>query len=200
MNPDEPFRTICIAGAFLIVPFMLYHRLRAHVPGEKLDRWQEGKLILFTLRPVALAFGAMFIGFMISPPSVRWAALPVAAWVRWIGVGMAVSAGLVLAWAVPALGRNLTDTVVTRAAATLVTSGPYRWVRHPFYVAVALAVLGNSLAAANWFMLVTGTGVIGLLALRTPREEARLIEKFGDAYRAYARHTGRFLPRRRDRS
>jgi len=34
-----------------------------------------------------------------------------------------------------------------------------------------------------------------MLAIRTPIEEARLIEKFGDEYRAYMRRTGRFIPR-----
>jgi protein-S-isoprenylcysteine O-methyltransferase Ste14 len=37
--------------------------------------------------------------------------------------------------------------------------------------------------------------VIALLAARTPREEEKLIEKFGDQYRAYMSRTGRFLPR-----
>ena len=45
---------------------------------------------------------------------------------------------------------NLTDTVVTRKEHTLVTSGPYRWVRHPFYSAFGLAVLANSVTAANF--------------------------------------------------
>ena len=195
MNPDEPFRTIAVAGAFLLFPFMLYHRIRAHVPGERIDRSQEGRLILFTLRPVAFAFMAGLIAFMIAPATMRWAALPLPAWARWTGVGLAVSAGLMLVWAVPALGRNLTDTVVTRRAATLVTTGPYRYVRHPFYWAVGLALFGNALTASSWFLLITGSIVLGLLILRTPTEEAKLIEKFGEDYRSYMQRTGRFFPR-----
>jgi protein-S-isoprenylcysteine O-methyltransferase Ste14 len=88
----------------------------------------------------------------------------------------------------------VTDTVVTRKEHTLVTTGPYRWVRHPFYVAFALAVLANSLVTANWFLFVTGGVVFVLLVVRTRKEEHRLIERFGDEYRAYMRRTGRFFP------
>jgi protein-S-isoprenylcysteine O-methyltransferase Ste14 len=85
--------------------------------------------------------------------------------------------------------------VVTRREHTLVTSGPYRWVRHPFYAAVALMVLANGLVAANWFLLMTGGLLFGLLAIRSRREEDNLVARFGEQYRDYIRSTGRFLPR-----
>ena len=100
-----------------------------------------------------------------------------------------------LIWAFRHLGRNLTDTVVTRREHTLVIDGPYRWVRHPFYGSVALFVLGTSLIAANWFLFVTGGLVIGLLIIRTRTEEEKLLGRFGDSYRAYMERTGRFVPK-----
>ena len=93
------------------------------------------------------------------------------------------------------LGKNLTDTVVTRTEHTLVTRGPYRWVRHPFYLATALAVVANSLVTANWFLALTGGISFGLLVLRTRIEEEKLIERFGEDYNEYMKRTGRFLPR-----
>jgi len=121
-------------------------------------------------------------------------ALPV--WLRWLGAGIAVIGGALFVWTFRNLGKNLTDTVVTRREHTLVTTGPYRWVRHPFYVAAALSMLGNSLAAANWFLLGGGALVFILLAIRTPIEEAQLLARFGGAYEAYMQRTHRFLPRR----
>jgi len=50
-----------------------------------------------------------------------------------------VLGGGLLIWTLRTLGANLTDTVITRKEHTLVTSGPYRWVPHPFYDAVGLA-------------------------------------------------------------
>ena len=78
---------------------------------------------------------------------------------------------------------NLTDTVVTRRAHTLVTHGPYGWVRHPFYDSMALLILASSLIAANWFFLLTGSVVLFLIVVRTRTEEEKLLARFGDAYR-----------------
>jgi protein-S-isoprenylcysteine O-methyltransferase Ste14 len=106
-----------------------------------------------------------------------------------------VIAGALLIWTLRNLGRNLTDTVVTRRAHTLVCSGPYRWVRHPFYDAVALCILANAITAANWFLFLTGGLVVVLLIVRTRKEEENLLLRFGDSYRAYVERTGRFLPK-----
>ena len=84
--------------------------------------------------------------------------------------------------------------MVTRKQHTLVTTGPYRWMRHPLYTSAALLGLANSLAAANWFFFVTGCAVFLLLAIRTRKEEENLIARFGDDYRNYMQRTGRFVP------
>jgi protein-S-isoprenylcysteine O-methyltransferase Ste14 len=100
-----------------------------------------------------------------------------------------------LVWALPNLGTNLTDTVVTRQHHTLVTQGPYRWVRHPFYIAMALVIGGAALLSANWFVLLMGLVVFSLLALRSRVEEEQLLARFGEEYRAYRDRTGKFIPR-----
>jgi steroid 5-alpha reductase family enzyme len=64
------------------------------------------------------------------------------------------------------------------------------------YDCMALVALSAGLMAANWFVLVSGVAVFSLLAARTATEEAKLLERFGDPYRAYRMRTGRFLPRR----
>jgi len=195
MTPDQTFRMILIAGALVLFPIMIYHRLRSQATGESLDRWQEGPFILFTLRPVGIASMLGLIAYMIDPSWMRWSSVPLPAAARWAGVGLGVIAGGLLVWTLRSLGTNLTDTVVTRRAHTLVTTGPYRWVRHPFYVAGALAILANSLAAANWFILLTGGLAASLMVVRTRIEEQKLLERFGDSYKAYRGRTGRFLPR-----
>jgi protein-S-isoprenylcysteine O-methyltransferase Ste14 len=49
--------------------------------------------------------------------------------------------------------------------------------------------------ADNWFIAVLGILAFIAMAVRTPKEEANLIEKFGDEYREYMMRTGRFLPK-----
>ncbi len=178
-----------------MLPIAATYRLRSGRAGDKLDRRQEGLLILLTLRPAALAAAAGLIAYMIDPRSMAWSSMPVPVWARWCGVGLAALAGMLLIWTFHTLGPNLTDTVVTRRVHTLVTNGPYRWVRHPLYTSTAFMVLGNALAAANWFLLAAGTLVFTMMVVRTKREEAFLIARFGDSYREYMGRTGRFLPR-----
>jgi protein-S-isoprenylcysteine O-methyltransferase Ste14 len=126
---------------------------------------------------------------------MAWSSVPLPDWLRWAGIGLGVLGGALLVWTLRTLGPNLTDTVVTRERHTLVTGGPYRWVRHPFYDAVGLAIVANSLAAANWFLMLTGGLAWILMVVRSRREEERLLARFGDPYRAYTERTGKFIPK-----
>lgn len=194
MDDDQAFRTVLIIAFLAILPVGLYHRLKAGTR-EKLDRRQEGWFILATLRPLGAVFWFGTIAWMIDPRWLAWAALPVPVWLRGAAVGlMAVACGL-LVWTFRSLGSNLTDTVVTRQAHTMVAHGPYRWIRHPLYTTVALLTVAISLITANWFLLATGVAVFSLLVVRTRTEEANLVARFGDRYLAYMERTGRFLPR-----
>ena len=195
MGDDSTFRIALLIGMLVFMPIAIYRRVRSQATGEKLDRRQEGYFILLTLRPLGIATMVGAIAFVISPRSMEWSSIALPAWMRWTGVAMGAIAGVLLTWTLSHLGQNLTDTVVTRKGHTLVTTGPYAWVRHPFYTSAALAIVANSLVTANWFVFTTGCLALTLLVVRCQTEEVNLIARFGDAYRAYARRTGRFLPR-----
>ena len=195
MQDDHTFRLALLAIVLLQCPIAVFYRLQSQATREPLDRRQEGWFILLTLRPLGLAMWVGVIAFLIDPSYMAWSSMPLPAWLRWTGVAVcAMGAGL-LTWTLSRLGKNLTDTVVTRREHALVTRGPYRFVRHPFYDAAALFVLGISLVASNWFFLLGGAAVVGLLALRTPTEEANLLARFGAPYQEYLERTGRFLPK-----
>ncbi|MFY9607998.1 MAG: isoprenylcysteine carboxylmethyltransferase family protein [Blastocatellia bacterium] len=197
MNQEATFRAVLGGGFLALVMLTLYHRLRSWTSKEELDRRQEGLFILATLRPVGLLLWLGVIGYLVNPVWMVWSSVLLPAWLRWTGVAVyAFGLGL-LTWTLWGLGTNLTDTVVTRRAHTLVMHGPYRWVRHPFYDAMALLILAIALIAANWFLLVTGAVVFALLAVRSETEEEKLLARFGEAYRAYRESTGRFVPKLR---
>ena len=194
-HPDSTFRMVLLTGAALLLPVALYFRLKSQATGEALDRRQEGLPILLTLRPIGLAGMLGLVAFMVNPSAMAWSSLLLPNWLRWVGVPLGVAGGGLLIWTFRTLGPNLTDTVVTRKTHTLVIRGPYRWVRHPFYDSAALCILANSLVAANWFILLMGALALGLLVIRTDKEEENLEKRFGDNYRAYQERTGRFWPK-----
>jgi protein-S-isoprenylcysteine O-methyltransferase Ste14 len=195
MHDESTYRSLLVLGFAAVFPIMLYHRVRSQSTGEPLDRSQEGLFILATLRPVGFACMIALVTYMVSPARMAWSSIPLAPSARLTGVVLWVAGGALLVWTLRNLGPNLTDTVVTRKAHSLVSTGPYRWVRHPFYGAVYLLLLGSGIIAANWFILASGTLVFLLMALRTAVEERNLLARFGENYRAYRDATGRFLPR-----
>jgi protein-S-isoprenylcysteine O-methyltransferase Ste14 len=196
--PDNDALRWWLAGGLLVALAIIgYHRIRAHRSDDRLDRRQEGLFILLTLRPVAFVFLISLILYLWDPARMAWAAVPLPSWVRWSGMALVGATSALLIWTLHSLGGNLTDTVVTRRVHALVIHGPYRWVRHPFYDAVALLLLGVALVSANWFMLATGATVFTLLAVRARTEERMLVARFGADYRSYMARTNRFWPRLR---
>ena len=198
MTDDELFRWIFVAILVAFLPFALYHRIRSNLTGEKLDRWQEGAFILFGLRLSGLPWFIGGIVWMIDPKLMAWSSVPFPLWLRWSGFALIGLWGVLFVWTFQTLGGNLTDTVVTRKDHTLVTTGPYRYVRHPFYLAFFIAIIGGSIVTANWYLFLTSLLPFAFLVARTRIEEEKLVERFGDEYRDYMKKTGRFWPRLRD--
>ena len=190
-------RVVLFAVLVVMLPVGLRYRIKSQATGEKLDRRQEGLFILATLRPTAAVLWLGLIAWMINPRWMEWSATSIPLWARWTGMGLFVLGCALVIWTFRSLGANLTDTVVTRQSHTLVVHGPYRWIRHPLYDAVALMTVAIFLVTANWFLLLSGIVALALLVLRTRTEEANLTARFGEDYRAYVRRTGGFLPKLR---
>jgi protein-S-isoprenylcysteine O-methyltransferase Ste14 len=195
MPNETPFRIALIVVILLTMVVTVYHRLQAAKSGEKISHKDEGYLFATVLRLAGLVLWISTFGYLIFPAYFQWAALPLPSWLRWCGVITGALCSLLMYWTLSSLGKNLTDTVVTRAEAKLVTHGPYRWVRHPFYVTAALLMASVTVLTANWFIGISSVAVLALLAIRTPKEEQMLIERFGQQYREYMTMTGRFIPR-----
>lgn len=94
-----------------------------------------------------------------------------------------------------ALGRNWSVSLDVREHHTLVTRGVYGRVRHPMYTAFWLWAVAQALLLPNWIGGMAGLLGFGILfAGRVAREEAMMVESFGDDYRAYMGRTYRVIP------
>jgi protein-S-isoprenylcysteine O-methyltransferase Ste14 len=192
---DAPYRIAVFAVLAAAVSIAGYHRVQAGKTGERFDRREEGLVLAVVLRLAGLAMWLATLAYILYPPALASAKVALPDSVRWLGAVLGIAGVGMMYWTLTNLGKNLTDTVATRRDATLVTTGPYRFVRHPFYVTVVFLMAGVALLSANWFIGAAGLAVIALLAARTPKEEAKLVDRFGDQYRVYMSRTGRFLPR-----
>jgi len=157
---------------------------------------KEGKVNMAVRAVFGLGYIGALIVYAFFPSFLAWAAFPLPVWTRWIGAGITAAALLLLAWVQWSLGKNFSTTLHLRQGHSLVTTGPYRWARHPMYTALFLLGVGFLLLTANWAVGVPLIVALPILvAVRVGNEEALMIEQFGDEYRAYMQQTGRFLPR-----
>ncbi len=103
-----------------------------------------------------------------------------------LGLGFAI-------WARVHLGRNWGTPMTRKVDPELVTSGPYRLVRHPIYSGILVAGIGTAVALGwPWLTAVVLAGVYFLYSATV--EERYLAEQFPDEYPAYRRSTRMLLP------
>jgi protein-S-isoprenylcysteine O-methyltransferase Ste14 len=111
------------------------------------------------------------------------------------GVGaVIVASGLGFAvWARIHLGRNWGMPMTTKAEPELITSGPYRFVRHPIYTGILTAVVGTALVT-NLLVLVVALILAVYFRHSAGVEERNLTASFPAAYPAYRAQTKMLVP------
>lgn len=150
----------------------------------------DGSLGLL-LTGTAVGLALLILSERIAP----WAEIE-PAWVAFAGGLTIYLAGFGMRrWSEMTLGRYFTLTVMTSAGQPVVTTGPYRYVRHPGYTGVVLVVVGAGVVTGNWVGLVGWTLLVVLpLLYRIHVEEDALLAELGDIYRDYATHHKRLIP------
>lgn len=115
-----------------------------------------------------------------------------------IGLGLWAVGMVVVVWAARVLGRYMSVEGVT-VDHELVTSGPYRYVRHPVYGSFTAIAVGLSLVFRSYLLAAVAVVWVAATVWWVTAEEQLLAspEGLGDAYRKYTERTGRFLPRLR---
>ena len=104
--------------------------------------------------------------------------------------------GLILwLWSKTTLGNNWSPRIAIREDHTLITSGPYHWVRHPIYTSYIIQVIGMCMATGNLAVIFPCATIALLTWNRASQEEETLTAKFGKAYKKYISETGKLFPR-----
>lgn len=132
-------------------------------------------------------------------PEVEWAYLKTehSGKVLWNAIGLALMVGGTgyRIWAIYTLGKYFTATVQADEAQVLITSGPYRHLRHPSYLGAYVAIVGCAVMLNAWIgFLVASTAMLYAYSQRIRAEEEALSTHFGETYLDYQMRTWRMLP------
>ena len=196
MTDDQIFRWLFVAVVATAFAISGFFRYQARQSGETIARVSEGKLNLAFRIVFAAPFYLAMLAYMINPAWMDWSSIPAPLWLRWIGNTLAVGMLPLLWWVMVSIGKNISETFLTKQNHQLVTHGPYRWVRHPLYSVATVLFLSLGIAAANWFIITMALiAFIGIAVYVVPKEEVELVRKFGRVYEDYQSRTGRFAPR-----
>lgn len=114
-------------------------------------------------------------------------------WLACLGLALfALGLGFAI-WARMHIGRNWGTPMMEKTEPELVTSGPYRLVRHPIYSGMLVAGIGTAIALSWWWL--TAVALAGVYFLYSARVEERyLTDEFPDTYPTYKRSTKMLLP------
>ncbi|MGB9343814.1 isoprenylcysteine carboxylmethyltransferase family protein [Trichococcus sp.] len=201
MNAEFSFRLIFWIHLILIMIFnRILPALRAKKSGAKLSPdyeaiENEGKF-LFAFRVIAgLLLAVVIVIYTFFPIYNIWFQFYLPSGLRWVGVIVSSISLFFWSYSQEVLDKNWSVNLKIQEEHTLVTSGPYRVMRHPIYTAMIIWSTGLALYTANMFFVGFTALVILWTPLRISKEETMLIGYFGDEYKKYMEYTGRYLPK-----
>ncbi|MBL8858794.1 MAG: isoprenylcysteine carboxylmethyltransferase family protein [Planctomycetes bacterium] len=166
-----------------------------HLFGRRSDKAQDRRADRASLRSLWLAIGcgiagAYYLRASAVGPLFDLSTLVLAAALVLVFLGCALRL-----WAVKTLGRLFTVDVAIRAGHSLVTSGPFRFVRHPSYTGLLAMFVGWSVTFANVASAVALLAPLTIaLFYRLHVEESALSGAFGADYAEYCARTKRLVP------
>jgi protein-S-isoprenylcysteine O-methyltransferase Ste14 len=145
---------------------------------------------------VPLLLGGIVMSLSHSPgPWLNARFLPRTILVYGIGVAILTVGLLVTVWARRHLGRNWSGTITVKHGHELVRSGPYRYVRHPIYSGLILALIGTAIAIGEWRGLVGAVLIAVSFAIKLSFEERMLAPVFGEELVRYRAEVPALFPR-----
>lgn len=168
--------TLGLAWVAAVNPAVINERGRRSSNTEPFDRR------FHRLMPV-LIFGSLFLAGLDF--RFGWSAVPPALVLA--GLALVVAALLLALW-VLATNAYAARVVRLQEGHQVITTGPYRFVRHPMYSGTVLAFIGSAPALGSWWTLLPGLAGIALFVWRTRHEDAMLHEKL-PGYAEYALET-----------
>jgi protein-S-isoprenylcysteine O-methyltransferase Ste14 len=199
MEEELMFRIIFILTYSIFGAVRVFYRSQnLGRESEKDESLKDAPTILLSVAILGY-FVCMFF-YILLPGWIFGAHLDLPILVRWSGVGLsAIGIGLLI-WIHHTLGKQYAPKLAIQKEHELISSGPYKRVRHPMYTVFILFSIAVALIASNLLMLIFAILIAIPFHWISQKEERLLIDQFGEEYLRYMKRTGRFLPpiRRKD--
>ena len=162
--------------------------------GTKRTQWHETRSAAFWNRAPVLLGTIMLVLPRWLPGALTYRFVPPGPNLPAIGTGLVLLGLLFAAWARIHLGGNWSSTVTVKEGHTLITGGPYRWVRHPIYTGMLVALLGTALAIGAAYGFIAAALILLGFVIKLMAEEERMRATFPGQYADYSRRTARLVP------
>ena len=197
MSLDRLLKLAFLAGFLVAAGAAIVAARRAAARHGAVNYLRDEIRGLIPIRAVlGLVFYAALIIWLFGVPGFAWSYVRLPDGVRQAAGVLLVVTVLWLVWSYRALGSNYRAGVGLHGEHELVTTGPYRFLRHPIYLAFVLLMVLTGLMSQNWVLGLSGLSLVGILAAaRVPEEERRLRERFKARWDDYQALTGAFFPR-----
>jgi protein-S-isoprenylcysteine O-methyltransferase Ste14 len=201
MTSETAYR---LAFSFLLVALLamrVYFMVKVRrsggriMPDEQAVQREGGKWVLI-IRVVVFFTLIAFLGMYLA--AAAWIdefSFSLPTWPRSLGFALGLITVVFWTWAQIHLDTQWSAQLQLKKSHHHITTGPYAYVRHPLYLCMIGWAASVSLLTAKWiFVAVCALSIIGVVG-RVPKEEQMMIEAFGDEYKTYMQHTGRFFPK-----
>ena len=184
----------------VMITMQVYFALRFHVIREHKTAYhkpiERENWVHYVIRSIRAITLVAFLGlYIVNHPWLGVLSLPLPNWLRWMGVAVGFLSLALYAWSRATLGKEWSSYLLLGENHHLVTTGPYRWMRHPIYLAMMGFMISIALVTADWFLIAFLLVSTADLTLRIPKEEQMMVEKFGEEYKTYMQRTGRIFPK-----
>jgi len=132
--------------------------------------------------------------YFLAPPWWTWTHIPLDEWVQWSGAILASISILYLIWVHRHLDSQWSIALEIYEDHKLITTGPYRRVRHPMYLGMFVYTIGLCLISLDVLVILFFMYTILVNYRRIPGEEQMMIDQFGEEYTEYMKRTGKLIP------
>jgi len=154
---------------------------------SKIDYRDKGSQYIFT--------GGIFLSVAISFLFALYKILMLPPWITYMGTSLMILGIVIRQWSVAILGGFFSPTVGIQKGQKIVTTGPYRFVRHPSYTGSFFITMGFGIALQSLGAIIVILCLSSFVfSYRIKLEEHVLIAEFGNDYSEYSKKTKMLIP------